>query len=449
MLRLVDETEALRRRGAEAVAMEAGAQRPRGRRGGGDDGDRDGGDGSGGARHGVVNSHGDADADANTDQPRLLYYGTSYGTVLGNTFLSMFPGRVKRMILDGVIIADDWVRGNWDESVADTHLAIDYFYQTCFRAGAKCALRTGSDTSWHAVRHRVDALVARLDADPVPGATVDGPEVVIDGSDVLGLIFGQLYSPLDFFESLARTLAEAVGGNYTRLLAELVPPMSDGDSDGGDNDDGDKHTHEQRDADRDRDRDRAAAAILRSYTWSAETFSSVACGDTHDLGHYPLSHWQQKLQKLQARYPRLGVLIADQTIKCAGWQSHPRDRFAGPFRSPAPGPDSAPNNSASDADHHDSGPGRPSAPLLLLSNLYDPITPLDSARFVARSHPASRVLVQNSVGHCTLLSSPSKCTRRVMQAYMANGTMPDEGLVCEGDCVPFEKCPFQRGRFRR
>ena len=43
--------------------------------------------------------------------PRLQYYGTSYGTVLGNTFMSMFPGRVRRMILDGVVVASDWVNG--------------------------------------------------------------------------------------------------------------------------------------------------------------------------------------------------------------------------------------------------------------------------------------------------------------------------------------------------
>lgn len=41
--------------------------------------------------------------------PRLQYLGTSYGTFLGNTFASMFPGRVKRMILDGNIVPEDWL----------------------------------------------------------------------------------------------------------------------------------------------------------------------------------------------------------------------------------------------------------------------------------------------------------------------------------------------------
>lgn len=42
-------------------------------------------------------------------EARLQYYGTSYGTVLGNFILSMFPGRVKRMVLDGVVVGEEWV----------------------------------------------------------------------------------------------------------------------------------------------------------------------------------------------------------------------------------------------------------------------------------------------------------------------------------------------------
>lgn len=42
---------------------------------------------------------------------RLQYFGFSYGTFLGNTFASMFPGRVGRIVGDGVVDADDYVAG--------------------------------------------------------------------------------------------------------------------------------------------------------------------------------------------------------------------------------------------------------------------------------------------------------------------------------------------------
>jgi pimeloyl-ACP methyl ester carboxylesterase len=44
-------------------------------------------------------------------QPRINYLGFSYGTILGNYFASLFPGRVGRMVLDGVSDAYDYSSG--------------------------------------------------------------------------------------------------------------------------------------------------------------------------------------------------------------------------------------------------------------------------------------------------------------------------------------------------
>lgn len=40
--------------------------------------------------------------------PRIQYWGFSYGTVLGNYFASMFPGRVGRMVLEAVEDVQDY-----------------------------------------------------------------------------------------------------------------------------------------------------------------------------------------------------------------------------------------------------------------------------------------------------------------------------------------------------
>lgn len=54
----------------------------------------------------------DTGSEAGSSAPaRIMYWGFSYGTHLGNTFASMFPGRVGRMIIDGVINPDDYMKG--------------------------------------------------------------------------------------------------------------------------------------------------------------------------------------------------------------------------------------------------------------------------------------------------------------------------------------------------
>lgn len=45
------------------------------------------------------------------DIPRLQYIGYSYGTVFGIYFASLFPGRVRRIALDGVVDVDDYSSG--------------------------------------------------------------------------------------------------------------------------------------------------------------------------------------------------------------------------------------------------------------------------------------------------------------------------------------------------
>lgn len=52
-----------------------------------------------------------ANATNATDLPRLQYVGLSYGTVIGNYFASLFPGRVGRMVLDGVVNPVDYSTG--------------------------------------------------------------------------------------------------------------------------------------------------------------------------------------------------------------------------------------------------------------------------------------------------------------------------------------------------
>lgn len=48
---------------------------------------------------------------ATSEEPKLQYLGVSYGTFLGNTFASMFPNRVGRMVIDGIEDPHDYIKG--------------------------------------------------------------------------------------------------------------------------------------------------------------------------------------------------------------------------------------------------------------------------------------------------------------------------------------------------
>lgn len=60
------------------------------------------------AVHNVTTTNSSDISGAHTDLPRLNYLGFSYGTALANYFASLFPGRVGKFVLDGVLDAQDY-----------------------------------------------------------------------------------------------------------------------------------------------------------------------------------------------------------------------------------------------------------------------------------------------------------------------------------------------------
>ncbi|KAH6689073.1 Alpha/Beta hydrolase protein [Plectosphaerella plurivora] len=114
-------------------------------------------------RHGNLTSSG--------KKPGLQYLGFSYGTHIGNTFASMFPGRVERMVLDGVTNSKDYVNGDERETLRDVEAVIDFFYDTCFEAGVNCPLWQSSDAGGSDIKGRVNAFIDGLVEAPIPIAS--------------------------------------------------------------------------------------------------------------------------------------------------------------------------------------------------------------------------------------------------------------------------------------
>jgi len=326
-------------------------------------------------------------------KPLLHYWGTSYGTVLGNTFASMFPDRVGRMVLDSVADADDYTSGLWRKNLMDVEIIADRFYQTCFDAGNLCPLRQGHDQEAADVRKRVDSFVRSLETNPLPAAQ-GGRVRLLTSALVRETIRQTLYSPACSFDPLASALAESIlAGNHTTILAAG----------------GVLCTRIPRDH------------VPVSCAWCGEAAFGILCGDSAATATQRVRNvsWaREEVDILQQQSPTAGEPWTRVPLACVDWQFKPKHAFAGPFES--------------------------TTPLLILSNRYDPATPLANAYALSRNHKGSAVVVQESYGHSAVITSTSNCTAQIVREYFSSGKLPANGTSCEADCpasIPFKPCP--------
>ncbi|KAF4962493.1 hypothetical protein FSARC_9446 [Fusarium sarcochroum] len=148
---------------------------------------------------------------------KLWAYGISYGTVIGTTFASMFPDRVERMILDGIVDAELYYRNDYSANVDQTDEAMKMFSTLCHSAGPKKCSFWGP--SPHNITARLDNIIHQLQNHPVPisGAqSRDIPTLVIY-SDLKALFLTTVYTPIASFPVMADILHQVEHGNVSAL----------------------------------------------------------------------------------------------------------------------------------------------------------------------------------------------------------------------------------------
>ncbi|KAH8883242.1 hypothetical protein GQ53DRAFT_627118, partial [Thozetella sp. PMI_491] len=321
---------------------------------------------------------------------RLQYVGLSYGSVLGMTFASLFPGRVGRILVDGIGDAYDYVEGRWLTFLTDTEAIVDYFYRTCFEEGDRCPLQIDSDKCGKDIKARVDKLIA--DADESPISYVHDRNVrAITGNDIRYSMIPALYNSL-LFEMLARLLAGALAGDFSLLLEILdLPILQD------------------------------ACTENSAVPGESDAEAAVLCSDGEDNSHQGPSYFANYIDQLKNQSDTLGAHWATIRTKCSGRQWDAKWRFKGPFTTPPAEPGKE---------------GVPDAPLLFLSNRLDPVTPLVNAYAMSGGYPGSAVVIQESSGHCAIASGWSQCTNQIIRDYFERGVVPKNGTVCESECRP-------------
>ncbi len=148
---------------------------------------------------------------------KLWCYGISYGTVIGSTFASMFPDRVERMILDGVVNAEQYYNNDWTDNVDQMDEAMEKFSSFCHFAGPeKCSFWGPSPAS---ITTRMDGIIQQLQNHPLPVSGVGSQDLptLVTYSDLKALFLNAIYAPLERFPLMADILHQAERGNVSAL----------------------------------------------------------------------------------------------------------------------------------------------------------------------------------------------------------------------------------------
>jgi pimeloyl-ACP methyl ester carboxylesterase len=306
---------------------------------------------------------------------KLTYVGLSYGTYLGQTYANMFPGRVRAMLIDGIVDPVPYSKGA-EARVANQSSGGDPGFASllslCEGAGPKrCALAGGRQTA----AERVKRLFARVKRAPIPAPSASPPGKLTYGD----LIVSQ-FSPLRLPETWpddAKDLDAAVRGDGSALATD-------------------------------------ARKLLVPAAFAGATMSSaISCADAP--AHRGSRSWPQvigRLNRLDRLYgPLLGWWL---WAPCAAWPVRGQDAYRGPWNGSTPNP------------------------ILLIGTRHDPATPYINAVRSARRLGNAALLTHDGYGHLSF-HDPSACVDRARVDYLVKLITPPKGTVCRSDKKPFER----------
>ncbi|THC97963.1 hypothetical protein EYZ11_002533 [Aspergillus tanneri] len=151
------------------------------------------------------------------DQEKLLYWGRSYGTILGSTFATMYPDRVARAVLDGVVDMDKYYMDKGQNPVIDADKIFDRFLSHCISAEAgKCPLYgVGGVADIKSAYLSLESALYNASLS-VPASETRGPEV-ITWTDLRLILRIAMYLPLVGFPLLAQYTKELLEGNGSSM----------------------------------------------------------------------------------------------------------------------------------------------------------------------------------------------------------------------------------------
>ncbi|HEU4411445.1 MAG TPA: alpha/beta hydrolase [Polyangiaceae bacterium] len=298
----------------------------------------------------------------------LSYLGFSYGAELGAVYASLFPKRVRAMVLDGGTsdtFADYTVEA-YAEQAAATELALSRVDQLC-QADPGCPLHeTGLAAG-------LGQVLAALRANPVPSE--DGTFVLDEGAAARG-VYVLLIGERNRWRLLPGFVAAALAGEYDAWFDFAFP--SDVGSD----------------------------PYLQAY-------SAILCNDFGS--RRPAADFLPALEAIESLYPVGRFVEFDVLLStCQAW--------------PAADPPTFRNVAA-----------KMKTPILFIGNEFDPATPLNWTRHLARAlGMEASVLRYEGGGHTVSFSrQPVPCIDDLASRYLFDLETPPAGASCPALPITF------------
>ncbi|KAJ3180713.1 hypothetical protein HDU87_001826 [Geranomyces variabilis] len=314
----------------------------------------------------------------------LNYWGFSYGTLLGNTYINMFPDKVGHMVIDGVVDPVVWGEGRFDwldprtgtvPSLVHKDQVVAAFAAECEKAGpARCALadKPGS------VSARIAALRAKLEKQPISVVDSKVPGI-ITARTLDDTMFRATYDP-EQWPRVAEVLAAADRGDGVPLRNWVEQPPAD-----------------------------LCPAQDDAEDWNIQSVLAIVCANTRPDYTGREDELEREMSRVATQHPLGYASAASLQVGCTYWPIRAVETFAGPWNATT------------------------KSTVLVLANTLDPVTPVESARIAHSLLGNARIVETEAYGHCSY-AQRSSCQEKVVRDFFVDGVAPNEDTTrCAAD----------------